>query len=191
LKKPTASQRVPHSASVPDALATISGPSSSVLPAAIAHPASAAVSLPASPFSAQDFLLFQMFQQQIAATRGSLAPDSNAFPGYAQVAQPNFFENHANVPRYAQVPASAQTLAVPIQLPRPVSLVEFCQRYQISPQEQVKLTTLDVVPGDHAALLELGREDWEAIGGFSKLAWGRFLTTHQRFLVDVQNGLWA
>jgi hypothetical protein len=76
-----------------------------------------------------------------------------------------------------------------VDLPRPISLAEFCQHYAIPPQDQVKLEVLDVVPGDHEELISLKRVDWEERGGFSKLGWGRFLKTHLKFLDDIRCGV--
>ena len=36
-----------------------------------------------------------------------------------------------------------------------------------------------------------GREDWQDIAGFSKLAWDKFLSKHHMFLMDVRAGMWA
>jgi hypothetical protein len=87
-------------------------------------------------------------------------------------------------------PVNISAVASPVILPRKVSLEEFCQRYDVSAQDQAKLVILDVVPGDHDALLGLEREDWAA-AGFAKLAWGRFLGKHSKFIEDVRNGLWT
>ena len=89
----------------------------------------------------------------------------------------------------APEPAHKSYSVVPLQLPRKITLDEFCQRYEISAQDQAKLATLDVVPGDHDALCGLEREDWAAVG-FAKLAWDRFLKKHMQFMEDVRDGLW-
>jgi hypothetical protein len=39
-------------------------------------------------------------------------------------------------------------MSAPLELPRTITLDEFCQRYEITPEDHTKLVTLDVIPGD-------------------------------------------
>ncbi|KAF8170166.1 hypothetical protein K438DRAFT_1773779 [Mycena galopus ATCC 62051] len=72
---------------------------------------------------------------------------------------------------------------------RSVSLTEFCTYYNI-PQHFEKLEKLEYEPGD-GEILTLGRDDWQQVVGFSKLAWDKVLSKHKQFVKDVQDGVWA
>ena len=75
-----------------------------------------------------------------------------------------------------------------INLPRPISLTEFCMHYEISDSDRQKLEVLEVHLGDCAVEM-LESEYWKE-AGFTKLGWGCFLRAHKQFLKDVSNGIW-
>jgi hypothetical protein len=74
------------------------------------------------------------------------------------------------------------------KLPRPISLQEFCLRYDISDSDLAKLESLEVRLGDRA-VEKLEAEYWKEVG-FSRLGWVRFLGAHKQFLTDVTNSAW-
>jgi hypothetical protein len=76
-----------------------------------------------------------------------------------------------------------------VRLPRPISVEEFCSRYNISDSDRLKLVTLEVHLGDRA-VERLEPEYWKE-AGFSKLGWDRFLTVHKQFIKDIRNGIWG
>lgn len=82
------------------------------------------------------------------------------------------------------------TFSLKIALPRPVSLSEFCEHYEIDEDDQGRLAKLKFHPGD-CRIDKLGREDWQGYAGFSKLAWDDVIMKHKVFLRDVKAGSWA
>jgi hypothetical protein len=87
-------------------------------------------------------------------------------------------------------PGSVPTSPLKIALPRPVSLSEFCEHYEIDEDDQEHLAKLKFHPGDRQ-IDKLGRENWQGYAGFSKLAWDDVITKHRVFLRDVKAGCWA
>ena len=70
-----------------------------------------------------------------------------------------------------------------------VSLVEFCDKYEISESNREKLKELEYIPGDKL-VEKLGDAEWRGIAKFSVLGWQGFLAAHQQFLLDVKEGRW-
>jgi hypothetical protein len=140
------------------------------------------------PFLSPQLAMMQFFNQlthpSIPTPRDQLLPAvRDAFPS---ITLPSL----VSAPSLAATMQTApQSTPIALVLPRKISLDEFCERYDIPPQDKAKLEILDVIPGDHDALLTLEREDWAA-AGFAKLGWTRFLAKHARFVEDVRNGLW-
>ncbi|KAF8215719.1 hypothetical protein K438DRAFT_2105279 [Mycena galopus ATCC 62051] len=89
--------------------------------------------------------------------------------------------NHSPVP---SAPSSPVKLAH-----RSVSLAEFCTYYNIA-QHFEKLEKLEYEPGD-GGILTLGRDDWQQVAGFSKLAWDKVLSKHKQFVKDARAGVWV
>jgi hypothetical protein len=75
-----------------------------------------------------------------------------------------------------------------VRLPRLISLMEFCLRYNISNSDLQKLESLEVHLGDHA-VEKLEPEYWKE-AGFLRLGWGCFVHAHKQFLTDITNGVW-
>jgi hypothetical protein len=71
-------------------------------------------------------------------------------------------------------PASVPSSPLKIVLPRPVSLDDFCEAYDIDDEDKANLMKLKVQPGDRRAE-RLEREDWHGHAGFSKLSWDDFI----------------
>ena len=70
-----------------------------------------------------------------------------------------------------------------------VSLVEFCDKYNISESNCEKLKELEYVPGDKL-VEKLGDAEWIGIAKFSVLGWQGFLAVHRQLLLDVKEGQW-
>jgi len=70
-----------------------------------------------------------------------------------------------------------------------VSLVEFCDKYEIPESNREKLKELEYVPGDKL-VEKLGEPEWRGIAKFSVLGWQGFLAAHRQFLLDVKEGRW-
>ncbi|KAA1469054.1 hypothetical protein DENSPDRAFT_834586 [Dentipellis sp. KUC8613] len=165
----------------PGALAVMQSPSdSSVLQALQSglNPLLAFSSLgPASLLSSASLLggipQFQLLQQL-------LQPSLNA----SSVSQPISSTSTSSLPgaKTTSAPASPGTMSN-----HRVSLDMFCELYDISPADKVKLEKLEVLPGEKA-VETLGRQDWGDIAGFSKLAWDRFITKHRQFRQDLRDG---
>ena len=88
------------------------------------------------------------------------------------------------------VPGPRPASPVKVQLPRAVSLDEFCHHYAVEESDKEQLRKLRFSPGDRR-VEKLEREDWHSDAGFSKLAWEDFLAKHQTFLRDMQAGCWV
>ncbi|KAI0309053.1 hypothetical protein OF83DRAFT_1159484 [Amylostereum chailletii] len=68
-----------------------------------------------------------------------------------------------------------------------ISLESFCDLYDVSESDHIKLQKLEVIPGEHE-VEELKSQDWSDKAGFSTLGWGRFLEKHREFCKDVRGG---
>jgi hypothetical protein len=75
-------------------------------------------------------------------------------------------------------------------LPRPVSLDQFCEAYEIDDDDKAGLLKLKFLPGDRR-VTRLEREDWHGHAGFSRLSWDDFLQKHKQFILDVKSGMWT
>ncbi|KAK7038436.1 putative proline-rich protein [Favolaschia claudopus] len=87
-------------------------------------------------------------------------------------------------------PAPAAATAEPpsIELPRRVSLEEYCERYQIAAEDRRVLGELGYEPGD-SGLTGLEKEVWDGVKALP-LAKNRILRQHASFVKDVVAGLW-
>ena len=123
--------------------------------------------------------------QQYAMPYGYPPPPHFYPPPYPYYQQPPFFQHGLHDPylhhgarprtpvayqRVADGAVSVPTSPLKIALPRPVSLSEFCEHYEIDEDDQGHLAKLKFHPGD-CRIDKLGREDWQGYAGFSKLAW--------------------
>jgi hypothetical protein len=125
-------------------------------------------------------------------------PQYPYYPPYYQQPPPDPQGHYANVNgNYPQPfrrgpdgPNSAPPSPVKVVLPRPVTLSEFCEHYEIDGDDEARLVKLKFHPGDRR-IEKLGREDWQGYAGFSKLAWEDVVTKHKLFLRDVKGGCWA
>lgn len=86
-------------------------------------------------------------------------------------------------------PGSAPTSPLKIVLPYPVSLSDFCEKYEIDEEDKGRLEKLKFQPGDRR-VEKLEREDWQGHAGFSKLSWDDFVAKHKIFIRDVKAGCW-
>jgi hypothetical protein len=77
----------------------------------------------------------------------------------------------------------------PIELPREITLDEYCERYKLSADDRRVLSELGYVPGDDG-IKELDATMWE-VTRVLPLAKARILRQHAAFLRDVTNGLWV
>ncbi|PCH40963.1 hypothetical protein WOLCODRAFT_16795 [Wolfiporia cocos MD-104 SS10] len=59
--------------------------------------------------------------------------------------------------------------AAPVELPHPVSLEEFCKKYNIPNSDRVKLQAIEAIPGN-TNVENLPQEEWEGVGRFTHLA---------------------
>jgi hypothetical protein len=194
-------KKVPNSVPAPASLAELAVPAPAVPAPAVPVPAPADVPVPAipAPFpvpaAPQIAQLMQMLQYPPHAFANMYQPYGGFYPTNTLSHLPPAFgappPAHMPPTFTSQASANLANVSLAVSLPRPISLEEFCQRYAILPQDQVKLKKLDVIPGDHEELLSLERVDWEERAGFAKLTWDRFLKVHLKFLDDVRNGLWA
>jgi hypothetical protein len=89
------------------------------------------------------------------------------------------------------LPPAAPPLAPesgPVELPRKISLDEYCERYKINAEDRRVLTTLGYVPGDEG-IKDLDAASWEATKVLP-MAKARILRQHVSFLKDVAEGRW-
>ncbi|KAF8172964.1 hypothetical protein K438DRAFT_2023594 [Mycena galopus ATCC 62051] len=133
-------------------------------------------STPSSTDKILELLAMSMMMQQQQHHQPSYQPVPMALPPV--LVTPS---NHSPVP---SVPPS------PVKLAHcSVSLAEFCTYYNIA-QHFEKLEKLEYEPGN-GGILTLGRDDWQQVAGFSKLAWDKVLSKHKQFVKDVRAGVWA
>ncbi|KAJ7842585.1 hypothetical protein B0H13DRAFT_2365161 [Mycena leptocephala] len=87
-------------------------------------------------------------------------------------------------------PVPPQAVESPtIELPREITLDEYCERYKLSADDHRVLSELGYVPGDDG-IKELDTAMWE-VTRVLPLAKARILRQHAAFLKDVTNGLWV
>jgi hypothetical protein len=86
-------------------------------------------------------------------------------------------------------PGSVPSSPLKMTLPRPVSLDQFCEAYEIDDDDKAGLVKLKFLPGDRR-VTRLEHEDWHGHVGFSWLSWDDFLQKHKQFILDVKNGRW-
>lgn len=110
-----------------------------------------------------------------------------------QIGARTYAAANAPLPALAQptqtVAAASRPAAEVIKLPRPITLLEFCERYSISEKDRTKLELLEVELGDRECEL-LPEKVWKGDAGFSELGWGRFVTKHAQFCADITSGHW-
>lgn len=123
-------------------------------------------------------LLTLAITSQLMQQQNNFNPVFNTRPPLSGASAPSV------LPQAIHKPA-AETLV----LPRPITLSEFCVRYQISKSDLAKLEKLEVELSDPQCL-DLEKEVWKGDGGFSELGWMRFKDKYLRFRVDIANDLW-
>ncbi|KAJ7037749.1 hypothetical protein C8F04DRAFT_1256631 [Mycena alexandri] len=111
-------------------------------------------------------------------------------PHYPHAAiYPHSHSMPAPPPVPGQLPPSAQAAeAAAIDLPREISLDEYCERYKVTAEDHRVLTEIGYIPGDDG-IKDLHDDAWTATKVLP-LAKGRILRQHVMFLKDVRNGLW-
>ncbi|KAJ7858265.1 hypothetical protein B0H14DRAFT_3447395 [Mycena olivaceomarginata] len=96
---------------------------------------------------------------------------------------------HGGMPAPAPLPPAPQAAeAAAIELPREISLDEYCERYKVNPEDRRVLTEIGYIPGDNG-IKDLDVDAW-ATTKVLALAKARILRQHTAFLKDVANGLW-
>ncbi|KAJ7871176.1 hypothetical protein B0H14DRAFT_3439634 [Mycena olivaceomarginata] len=119
----------------------------------------------------------------------SLPPAPAAAPDLMQLllANPNVLQNAMQMMNpYHQAVPSAEAAA--IELPREISLDEYCERYKVNPKDRRVLTEIGYIPSDNG-IKDLDVDVW-ATTKVLALAKARILRQHTAFLKDVANGLW-
>ncbi|KAF8803316.1 hypothetical protein BYT27DRAFT_7260352 [Phlegmacium glaucopus] len=141
---------------------------------------------------------YPFFMPGVPSYPGFPSPLQNSicqnFPGHPSAPQPIWqtasiqaaSNTHVAV---AASPMSPQKSPQQIKMPRPCSLDEFCQRYDLTSRDQARLDKLEVIPGDRG-VEKLSEKAWLDVG-FTELSWGRFLESHRSFVSDVKNGAWV
>jgi hypothetical protein len=93
------------------------------------------------------------------------------------------------MPTPAPLPPAPQAAeAAAIELPREISLDEYCERYKVNPVDRRVLTEIRYIPGDNG-IKDLDADAW-ATTKVLALAKARILRQHTAFLKDIANGLW-
>ncbi|KAJ7155294.1 hypothetical protein C8R46DRAFT_1041461 [Mycena filopes] len=149
----------------------------------------AAPAVPAAPAAPADLLhlllgnpnllqMLPMFQQPPAPPPyGYMPPQPYAFP------------HGMPAPPPAQIPPPVQAaVAPPLELPREISLDEYCDRYKFIDEDRRVLQALGYTPGDDG-IKDLDAASWAATNVLP-LAKGCILRQHGVFWKDVANGLW-
>lgn len=166
---------------------------SRILPKVTARPPVEPVPVPAYPqtlpttsqntssTSLVDILLINMIQQQQQQQLHLPVP-----PAYTP---PVIFPPSTVAPA-VQAPSvfSAPQSPAKFQLPN-VTLMAFCERYNINATDQQRLEKLEFQPGDK--IDNLPDDDWKTFAGFTSLSWRRIVDKNGIFLRDARNGLWV